>query len=501
VLSFHCDRNLSVVRLFLLLVTAMLLRPSVLRAVEAEPSKGVSIQEVADIVYSRPDGQPLRLDLFKPNGAREPLPVIVYVHGGAWRGGRRQRFRGAAADAASRGYVGVTISYRLAPKHPWPAQIQDVQAAIRWLRENADTYSVDPRRIGVAGASAGGHLALLLGLLPDGQRAEDTRVQAVVNYFGFSDVSRKIFGDSAERTIEEFLGASLEENPALWAEASPASHVSAADPPVLSFHGSADSVVHPAQAQILHRLLDVHDVPNQLEILDGLGHGWMGEDLRRTRDIGFRFLDAYLKGESIDGSQLPLLLREDFDEGSIRWSPTDVSAWKLGALQGDLFFSLVKRKSNYEPEVRSPYNISLLENITVSDFVFDVRLQSTVADYGHRDLCLFFGYQDPSHFYYVHLGKKADPHAHSIFLVNGAPRVSIATFRTIGVDWDDRWHRTRIRRDTESGKIEVFFDDMMDPILWTKDKTFLHGRVGIGSFDDTGNFDEIRLWGKKGVRG
>ena len=133
----------------------------------------------------------------------------------------------------------------------------------------------------------------------------------------------------------------------------------------------------------------------------------------------------------------------------------------------------------------------------VTDFVLDVQLRSTEKDYGHRSLCLFFGYQSPTRFYYVHFGKKADAHANSIFLVNEQPRVSIAKERTDGTEWDDHWHRARIRREIDSGRIEVFFDDMEKPVMWTVDHTFGHGRVGIGSFDDRGDFDIVRLWGKK----
>src|SRR5207342_556777 len=97
---------------------------------------------------------------------------------------------------------------------------------------------------------------------------------------------------------------------------------------------------------------------------------------------------------------------------------------------------------------------------------------------GHRDLCLFFGHQDASHFYYAHLGKEADPHANSIFLVDGKPRVSIAESRTKGTPWTVGWHHVRLVRKVEDGRIEVFFDDMATPAMVAHDKTFAHGRVG-----------------------
>jgi hypothetical protein len=110
-------------------------------------------------------------------------------------------------------------------------------------------------------------------------------------------------------------------------------------------------------------------------------------------------------------------------------------------------------------------------------------------------MCLFFGYQDDSHLYYVHLGKKMDPHANNIFIVNGAPRKSISTKTTDGTNWDDAWHHARVVRDVASGSIEVFFDGMKSPAMTAKDATFKSGRVGLGTFDDTGNFDDVLLYG------
>jgi hypothetical protein len=138
-----------------------------------------------------------------------------------------------------------------------------------------------------------------------------------------------------------------------------------------------------------------------------------------------------------------------------------------------------------------------LKGITVGSFVLDVKLQSTIPDYNHRDLCLFFGYQDDSHLHYVHFGKKADPHANQIFIVNEKPRLKISTKTSDGTNWDDEWHHARVIRDVKSGKIDVYFDDMKTPVMTAVDKTFTWGRVGVGSFDDTGNFDQIRLYGKK----
>ena len=110
-------------------------------------------------------------------------------------------------------------------------------------------------------------------------------------------------------------------------------------------------------------------------------------------------------------------------------------------------------------------------------------------------MCLFFGWQDPEHFYYVHLGQKTDDHANQVFLVNEAPRTKISTFTTPGTPWDSDWHTVRIKRRVGSGLIEVYWDDMAQPVMRANDRTFQWGQVGIGSFDDTGDWDDIRLFG------
>lgn len=192
--------------------------------------------------------------------------------------------------------------------------------------------------------------------------------------------------------------------------------------------------------------------------------------------------------------ELPLVFREDFENGADKWQPLDPKSWELRKTPEGQVYSLI-RDSEYKPPHRSPVNVALLEDVTVSDFVLDVRLQSTVPDYGHRSLVLVFGYQDPAHFYYVHFGKVTDDHANQIFIVNDAPRVKISTKTTPGTNWDDAWHRVRIVRDAGSGKIEVYFDDLKTPVMTAEDKTFAWGRIGIGAFDDLGNFDDLELRG------
>jgi len=131
----------------------------------------------------------------------------------------------------------------------------------------------------------------------------------------------------------------------------------------------------------------------------------------------------------------------------------------------------------------------------VGDFRLEVEARATARLYDHRDLCIIFGYQDPAHYYYVHFGQKTDDRANQIFIVNGADRRKISDSTTPGTPWDDQWHRLRIVRRTSDGRVEVYFDEMTQPAMTARDSTFGVGRVGLGSFDDTGQWDNFRLWG------
>lgn len=197
---------------------------------------------------------------------------------------------------------------------------------------------------------------------------------------------------------------------------------------------------------------------------------------------------------------LPLVLKEDFESGKMeRWVPTAAEGWMLTEQGKNHVFSQFKHIATPTP-VRSPHNRAILKDVIVSDCVLDLKLQSTARDYPHRSLCLFFGYQDPSHFYYVHFGQKADDHANQIFIVNAEPRKKISTVSTDGTPWDDKWHHARVVRKVESGSIDIYFDNMDKPVMQATDKTFAWGQVGIGSFDDTGNFDDVMVFGKQVVK-
>jgi len=219
------------------------------------------------------------------------------------------------------------------------------------------------------------------------------------------------------------------------------------------------------------------------------------DDFKAIREVKQRAGSVDLA--QVGGVKVPLVFKADFEHGTLdAWQATDPKAWRIEEKDGGKVLALFKQ-SKYSPKVRSPLNINLAKDVVVGSFVLELKMLSTTKDYGHRDMCLFFGHRGPSHFYYVHIANKSDAHANSIFIVDDKPRVSIAKTRTKGTKWDDKWHKVRLVRDVEKGTIEVFFDDRAEPIMTAVDKRFTSGRVGVGSFDDTGCYDDIHLWGRK----
>ena len=173
---------------------------------------------------------------------------------------------------------------------------------------------------------------------------------------------------------------------------------------------------------------------------------------------------------------------------------TDPTAWGF-AKTNDISALALMKQSQYKPIVRSPVNIALIGDKVFGDFVLEVDLIQTGKEYGHRDMCLFFGFQSPTNFYYAHIATAADPNAHNVFIVNNAPRKNFAKETTKGVNWGlGVWHRVRLERNVAAGSIKVYFDDMTKPIMIAEDKTFGVGQIGFGSFDDTGMVDNIRIW-------
>jgi hypothetical protein len=177
---------------------------------------------------------------------------------------------------------------------------------------------------------------------------------------------------------------------------------------------------------------------------------------------------------------------------------TQPSKWiaSQGKSGGALEFTGI---SDYQPPFRSPHTIGLLSTIQVGSFILEADLLQTGKEYGHRDMCIIFGFQDPSHFYYSHVATKMDDNAHQIMIVNEAARRKISTFTTNGVEWGQEiWHTLTLERNIEEGTIRIFFDNVL--VEESTDKTFATGYIGFGSFDDSGKIDNVRVWAKAAVK-
>ena len=199
-------------------------------------------------------------------------------------------------------------------------------------------------------------------------------------------------------------------------------------------------------------------------------------------------------------NDLPLLAGYDFKDGQAEgWKSNIPENWRVIEIDGSMAYELVA--PGVHGEIRAPTSWSLLLEHDLTSFEFEGRMKCKAeASNPHRDMCVIFHFQDPTHFYYVHFSASSDGLHNIIGLVNGADRVKInseppgeSVFRLT----DMEWHRFKVSYDAETGNIKAFLDDMDIPILTAVDKTLAHGFVGVGSFDDTGYFDDITLKGMK----
>ena len=193
--------------------------------------------------------------------------------------------------------------------------------------------------------------------------------------------------------------------------------------------------------------------------------------------------------------QLPLLFQDDFEKGLGKWEIVNSKSWALQEHGKGKSLSITQRESEYKPQVRSPRHIALMKDIQAETFVLTFKVKSTKDTGNHRDCCVFFCYQNSTKFYYVHLGAKPDPHSGQIMIVKDAPRLAL-TENEKRIPWTDAWHDVKLVRNSNSGTIEIYFDDMTKPHMTINDKTFGKGRIGIGSFDDMNAFDQVELRGR-----
>jgi acetyl esterase len=246
------------------------------------------------IEYAAFDGEPLLLDVYTPDGIGEAVPAVIFVHGGGFREGNRRMMRRAALDATRRGWVGISIDYRLTETPGHPGEVSDVRAAVAWARAHADTLGVDPDRIALYGTSAGGTLASLAGVMPTGPLDQGERVKGVVSFSGVMDLVNLVeeVGPRSHpaRTVENYLGCTPDVCPDLYREASPIVHVSEDDPPHFVAQ-STEEMIPASQGVAMADALESVGVRGHLELVDGSLHGSALDRLDVHRDAAFEFLE------------------------------------------------------------------------------------------------------------------------------------------------------------------------------------------------------------------
>ena len=267
-----------------------------------QPAAGtVAVQ--ADVPFASINGSELRLDIYQPAEQGSALrPAVVLIHGGGWTSLDKSTMQKMGQFLARSGFVAFAVDYRLlqGSQNRWPAQLDDVQRAVRWVRANAAKYGVNPDRVGAFGHSAGAQLAALLGMEDTRDNSDpalakySSRVQAVVEVSGPVDFTTREYGPEGRAFMAGFLGAEYSRHPEVWQEASPAFHVSKDDAPFLIVHGTKDEEVPISQAQELYEKLQAAGVPVSFVKVDD-GHTFQTPEARRELAIqSLAFFQRYL---------------------------------------------------------------------------------------------------------------------------------------------------------------------------------------------------------------
>lgn len=237
---------------------------------------------IPNIVFGEGGERLLKLDLYLPKKGSPPYPAVVFIHGGGWRRGNREKYRRQASYLADKGIVSACIEYRLSGEAKSPAAVEDCKCGVRWMRANAEKYGVDPNKIAAVGGSAGGHLSALLGTSggvkelegKSGHNKYSSRINLVVSFFGVFDMADMIKKKAGGITaVESFIGGKLDEIPGKYKLASPVTFIDKSDPPFLLFHGTEDKTVPYEQSVKFKKLLERAGVPVELCTAEGAGHG------------------------------------------------------------------------------------------------------------------------------------------------------------------------------------------------------------------------------------
>lgn len=269
---------MSIRRGWLLLV--LLACCSIVLGQAAAPPQDIDIRR--DITFTTVDNTPLKLDIYLPQQITHDIPVILGIHGGSWVKGDRRELHAYDEAMARQGYAVVAPDYRLLPNAIYPCQLNDMREAVRWVTAHAAEYHFDMSHFFVLGVSAGGHLAAMLGTQP---AADCPKIAAVIAISAPLDFTAPIPSLTAKIAVQLYLGASREDNPELYKDASPVTHVSATSPPFLLIHGIDDPLVPSSQSERMADALRAAKVPVVILPVKDLKHVLPAPDAPLGREI------------------------------------------------------------------------------------------------------------------------------------------------------------------------------------------------------------------------
>jgi len=269
------------------------------KLVDTKPVLPDSIECLADLVYKKIGVRELKLDVYRHKKSTSPAATLIFIHGGAWKSGDKRDYLVYLLPFAEKGYVTVSVAYRFSKEAVFPAAVEDVKCALRWLKTHATEYGMDVHRFALIGGSAGGHLAMMAGYTSDVRAfteecevdSLDDRVQAIVDIYGPSDLTTAFAQQNA--VVIKFIGQTYAQAPELYRRASPLYWLDSGDPPTLIFHGTLDEVVPVSQSDSLAARLQRLGVAMDYHRLKGWPHTM---DLsKRVNAYCFYYMDRFFQ--------------------------------------------------------------------------------------------------------------------------------------------------------------------------------------------------------------
>jgi acetyl esterase/lipase len=259
-----------------------------------------NIEEIKNIEYKNVNGKSLQLDMYRPKERNQNVPLLVFIHGGGWKGGQRSDYLVYLIPFARRGFITATVSYRLLNDGPYPACVEDINDAIQWFYDHGEEYGYDPDRIAVIGGSAGAHLAMLAAYGWTKKSVNNDslvisekphRIKAVVDIYGPADLTTEYARNHI--LVTSFLAKSYDESPEIYVEASPVHYLDKSDPPTLILQGTSDDLVPSSQSVLLKGSLDSLGVPAELYCLPLWPHTM--DIVQRVNDFSRQKMDDFFR--------------------------------------------------------------------------------------------------------------------------------------------------------------------------------------------------------------